>query len=237
MARDTAARLNRSIGVLIVCPHRLEREGLRLAVEQDEEIEVVGLADRATAARLGRHSAADVAVIGWGWTEPECEGILEHLHAENQVLALLVISRDVRPQHVQSAIRAGARGFLPVDVYVDDLIHAIRTAARDDQVTLHPDLTPAFLSYLASASPSEPTPGSFDSLTPREEEVVRLLARGLADRDLAQTLFISVRTVQTHLSHIYAKLGVHTRTEVALMAVREGRASIPSEGDAEPRSR
>lgn len=235
MALDAGTRPDGSLDVLIVCPHRLERESLRLAVEQDEEMGVVGLAaDAAAAMELARRPGADVVVLGWGWEAGECIELLERLHAQDGALPVIVISADLHPGHVQRAVQAGARGFLPADVDLDDLIHAVRSAAGGDQMILHRSLAPAFLSHLATEGPPHSPHGPFDSLTRREQEVVRLLARGLGDRDLAQTLFISVRTVQTHLSHIYAKLGVHTRTEVALMAVREGWASLPSPGEVGP---
>lgn len=223
---DTDTRSERGIGVLIVCPHRLEREALGLAVERDHEMRVVGLANGASPQYLAGHVGTDVVVIGWGWQERECLDLLQSLLSERAALPVVVISADTRVERIQRAIEAGARGFLPANVDLDDLLHAIRTAFHDDQVGLHRTLAPAFLSHLAARSGSRGPQTLFDSLTPREQEVVRLLAEGLADRDLAQRLFISVRTVQTHLSHIYAKVGVHTRTEVALMAVREGWAPV-----------
>jgi len=217
------------LGVLVICPHRLEREGLRLVVEQDEGLAVVATAaDTAEALDLLGRLAPDVVVVGWGWQEERCVEVVERLHAERPSVPLLVISVDLRPERIQKALAAGARAFLPADVDPDDLIHAVRTTTREETI-LHSTLVPSFLSYLSSG-PTQDGPGrSLDALTRRERDVVQLLARGLGDRDMAQHLFISVRTVQTHLSHIYAKLGVHTRTEVALMAVREGWVSLASD--------
>lgn len=233
MVADVDTRRDRALGVLVVCPYRMEREVLRLAVEQDGAMRVVGLADDAATARFqARHPETDVVVLGWGWKERECLDVLDALLADAQGLPVLVISAETGVRQIQRAIEGGARGFLPADTDLDDLLHAIRAAAHDDQILVHRTLAPAFLSHLAGRSGPAGPHAPFDSLTPREQEVVRLLARGLTDRDLAQTLFISVRTVQTHLSHIYAKLGVHTRTEVALMAVREGWAASPAAEDA-----
>jgi DNA-binding NarL/FixJ family response regulator len=222
------------LGVLIVCPHRLAREGLRLVVEQDEGIVVVeSAADVSEALDLVGRSAPDVVIVGWGWQEGRCVEVVERLHAECPSLPLLVISADLRPEQIQRSLAAGARAFLPADVDLDDLIHAIRTATREETI-LHPTLVPALLSYLSSGPAKDGPRRSLDALTRRERDVVQLLARGLGDRDMAQHLFISVRTVQTHLSHIYAKLGVHTRTEAALMAVREGWVTLPSDDRTEP---
>ena len=223
-----------TLGVLIVCPHRLEREGLRLIVEQDEGLAVIGLAaDASEALDLTGRLAPDVVIVGWGWREARCVEVVEHLHAERPSLPVLVVSADLRPEQIEKALAAGARAFLPADVDLDDLIHAIRTATRDETI-LHPTLVPAFLSYLSSGPAKDSPRRSLDALTRRERDVVRLLARGLGDRDMAQHLFISVRTVQTHLSHIYAKLGVHTRTEAALLAVREGWVSLTPDDSAQP---
>lgn len=206
-------------------------------VEQEEGIEVVGLAAATLEALdlVGR-VAPDVVIVGWGWREERCVEVVERLHAERPSLPLLVISADLRPERIQKALAAGARAFLPADVDLDDLIHAVRTATREETI-LHPTLVPSFLSYLSSGPAQDSAGRSLDALTRRERDVVQLLARGLGDRDMAQHLFISVRTVQTHLSHIYAKLGVHTRTEAALMAVREGWVSLASDDRTEPSSR
>jgi len=226
---DQDTREEAAIGVLVVCPHRLEGEALRLALEQDGAMRVVGMVSDADAARFQvRQDAIDVVVLGWGWAEQARLALQEALLGERRVPPLIVISADTRVAHVQRAIEAGARGFLPADIDLDDLLHAIRSAAHDGDVILHRTLAPAFLSHMAARFEPSGSRASFDSLTRREQEVVDLLARGLSDRDLAQTLFISVRTVQTHLSHIYDKLGAHTRTEVALLAVREGWTTSPS---------
>jgi DNA-binding NarL/FixJ family response regulator len=203
-------------------------------VEQEEGLDVVGLAAATSEAlELVGRVAPDVVIVGWGWEEERCVEVVERLHSGFPSLPLLVISADLRPEQIQKALAVGARAFLPADVDPDDLIHALRTALRDETI-LHPSLVPAFLSYLSVGAATDRPRRTLDSLTRRERDVVRLLARGLGDRDMAQHLFISVRTVQTHLSHIYAKLGVHTRTEAALLAVREGWVSLTSDNRTEP---
>ena len=214
------------LGILIVSPHRIEREGLRLVVEDDDALVVLGLAaDAVEALSLLEESTPDVVVIGWSWREADCVDVVERLHAVRPSVPLLVISTDPGPKRIQKTLAAGARAFLPVDVEPDDLIHAVRTATKGETV-LHPTLVPAFLAHLSSGPREDAPRRSLDTRTRREQGVVRLLARGLGDRDIAQHLFVSVRTVQTHLSQIYAKLGVHTRTEAALLAVREGWVSL-----------
>lgn len=231
VAPEADPRTDRVIGVLVVTPHRLEGEVLRLAVEQDGRMRVVGVEDGAdTAVFKLQPPGPDVVVLGWGWKGHECLELLRAFRAEREGVPILVISADTRVTHIRQAIEAGARGFLPGSVDLDDLLHAIRTAARHHQVEVHRSLAPALLAHVAARSVPTASPVGYDSLTRREQEVVGLLAHGLTDRDLAQELFISVRTVQTHLAHIYAKLGVHTRTELALLAVREGWATHSAGG-------
>jgi DNA-binding NarL/FixJ family response regulator len=219
-------RTARPVGILIVCPHRLAREGLRLVAEQDEGLKVVASAASADEAEeLMPLFSPDVIAVGQGWDSERCASAVRRLKAACPAIPLLVLSADVEPEQVQAFIAAGATAFLPLDVGLDDLAHAIRTATRGE-LTLHPSVVPGFLRHLAS-EPTAPTDAklptrSFDDLSPRERDVIDLLTHGLGDRDIAQQLFISVRTVQSHLARIYEKMGVHTRTEAALIAVREG---------------
>lgn len=235
MAAGADTRQSRGVRVLIVCSHRLESEGLRLCLEQDEEITIAGSAGEAVeAVDQARHRDAHVVVAGWGLSQRECAKLLRRLQAAHRGMPALVISADAGPLYVQRLIEAGARGVLPADIDPDELIHAVRTAARSDELVLHCTLVPAFLSHVTRSRVTSDSHRSLESLTPREQEVARLVARGLMDRDIGQSLFISVRTVQTHLSHIYAKLGVHTRTELALMAVRAGWATLDPDDQSEP---
>lgn len=223
MPTSADTRQHRQVRVLIVCSHRLESEGLRLCLGQDEEIVVVGAADDAAEVLdQARCRDADIVVVGWGWNERESLPLLRRLGAEPRTVPALVIASDVRLSHVQRVIEAGARAILPADVDPDELIHAVRTAARSDELVLHRTLVPGFLSHVTRGRSSIERDVPFDSLTPREQDVARLVARGLMDRDIGQGLFISVRTVQTHLSHIYAKLGVHGAHPLSCAAVHSG---------------
>lgn len=121
---------------------------------------------------------------------------------------------------MQAALLAGATGYLPLNADSDELVHAIVTTARGE-LTLHREILPALFIYLADQTPASIKP-KLDVLSSRQQQVLACLARGLSDRDIAQELFISVRTVQTHLAHIYGKLDVHSRTEAAVLAVDAG---------------
>ena len=149
-----------------------------------------------------------------------CVTTVRLLKAHWPGLSVLILSTNTRPEQVQAALSAGATGYLPLSVHLDELIRAIFTTGRDE-LTLHPALVPPLLTYLAGQSQVDNNP-DLNALSPRQQEVLTCLSRGLSDRDIAQALFISVRTVQTHLAHIYTKLGVHSRTEAAVLAVRAG---------------
>jgi DNA-binding NarL/FixJ family response regulator len=162
----------------------------------------------------------EVVIASCGWTERDCASIVRQLKADRPSLPVLVLSPDTRPVPVQATLAAGATGYLPLDADLDELIRGILTVGRGE-LTLHPAIAKALLTHLVPQQPKDSHP-PFDDLTPRERDVLGQLAGGLSDRDIAQALFISVRTVQTHLAHIYEKLGVHSRTEAALIAVRQG---------------
>jgi DNA-binding NarL/FixJ family response regulator len=207
--------------VLLVCPQALLREGLQLLLAQDEDLRVVGaVANTIQVCREILHTQPDVVLAVFGGATESCPAMVEHIKANRPGFPVLVISPDISPSQVQAVLAAGATGYLPLDVHVDELIYAINTVSRGE-MALHPTVVVALLSYLARQTAENPPPDLYD-FSPREREVLACLTRGLSDRDIAQQLFISVRTVQTHLAHIYAKLSVHSRTEAALIAVRAG---------------
>jgi len=207
--------------VFIICPYPLLREGLRLLLAQDEDVHVVGTAaDAQTVLTALLQLQPDGVLAVFVGAELDCVTAVRVLKADRPGLSVLILSPDTRPEQVHAALAVGATGYLPLSAQPDELIRAILTAGRGEPV-LHPSIVPPLLSYLAGQSPADHTP-DLNALSPRQQEVLACLAHGWSDRDIAQSLFISVRTVQTHLAHIYTKLGVHSRTEAAVLAVRAG---------------
>lgn len=207
------------VRILLICPHTLPREGLKLLAGQDDDLDVVGaVGDGREALEVLPDLPTDVALIadGWGGEGCTCADTVRQIKAEYAELPVLVVSPYTSSQSVQAALVAGATGYLPMDVDVDELARVIYIVSKGE-LTLHPSLIPNVLSHL-NVPDSEMTQLALDNLTPREREVLSLLGRGLSDLDIAQELFISVRTVQTHLAHVYEKLDVHSRTEAALLA-------------------
>lgn len=218
-----------NLNVLIVCRQRLICEGLRLLVEQDEDVTVVGTAlDVTTALGLVSRVRLDVVLV---CVDPVAEttfDMAQHLILilDGPVLPIVVVAPDPPITQIQTWVEAGALGVLPLDAGADELFRILYAAGRGER-TLHPALARRLIVHLAGAKIG-PSPLSLADLTSREREVLVHLAQGAGDKDIAQALFISVRTVQTHLAHIYEKLGVHSRTEVALLAIREGWVELPA---------
>lgn len=205
--------------VLIICPHRLIREGLRLMLANDEELEVVGVTpDVDEALDLITRSQPDVIILSPGGDN--CRTSIKRLSSDWPSIPVLVVSPAMSPENIQAVLQAGATGYLPMDATINEFICAVFTVGRGEQ-TIHPTILLELLSYLSNQK-AESEYAELEDLSPREQEVLSYLARGLSDRDIAQELFISVRTVQTHLSRIYTKLGVHSRIEAALIAVQRG---------------
>jgi DNA-binding NarL/FixJ family response regulator len=139
-------------------------------------------------------------------------------------LPILVISPDLNAESVQTVLEAGAMGYLSIDVSQDELVRGIYAISHGEIFLESPVLVNLLSRQIASSSYELSL--RQEDFSPREQEVLSCLTRGMSDRDIAQTLFISVRTVQTHLAHIYEKMDVHSRTEAALMAVHAGWLSL-----------
>jgi DNA-binding NarL/FixJ family response regulator len=199
-------------------------EGLRLMIADDEDLEVVGIAqDVDEAIYLISQTQPDVIILSP--FENDCISSIKCLQSDRPSLSVLVVVPRIHPAHVQAVLQAGATGVLTMDATIDELLRAVYTVGRGE-LTIHPTIVRELLPYLSDKKTESPHP-RLEDLSPREQEVLSYLTRGLSDRDIAQALFISVRTVQTHLSHIYAKLEVHSRIEAALIAVQEGWFSAP----------
>ena len=207
--------------ILIVCPYRLALDGLKILVEQEDDLQVAGLVSGVQEAIAASSKLQpDVIVVGDGWPGLSCAAVIERLRDGGVTAPILFLSYDVGPEHVQLALAAGATGYLPLEAGQDELLRMINSVSQGE-VSLHSTVLPSLLTHLEK-KPHQTKDQEMVDLTPREQEVLACLGRGLSDRDIAQDLFISVRTVQTHLEHIFQKLDTHSRTEAALIAARKG---------------
>lgn len=203
--------------VLIADDHAVVREGLHLFLEEEvSEITVVGAAsDGEEAIRLARKLKPDVILMDL--VMPRLDGIeairrLRDAGVSSRVLILTSFSDD---QRVRDAIKAGAIGYLLKDVLKADLLDAIRAAAQG-RPTLHPEAQERLMRQVAAPPASSP----LDTLTERERDVLRLIAQGKSNKEIAVGLFLTVGTVKGYVSAVLAKLGVADRTQAALFAMK-----------------
>jgi DNA-binding NarL/FixJ family response regulator len=207
-----------SIRIVIADDHSVVRQGLRMLLTLDPELEVAGEAsDGAEAVRLARELQPDVVLMDM--LMPVMDGIeattaIRRELPDTEVLALTsALDDDI----VVGAVRAGAIGYLLKNTDAPDVIRAIKAAAAG-QVQLSPEAAGLLMREIHPLA----TPLGSEPLTDRENDVLRLLARGLANKEIARELQIGEKTVKTHVSNILAKLGVQSRTQAALQAGRMG---------------
>jgi len=212
------------IRLVIVDDHGVVRQGLRMYLALDPELEVVGeAANGADALRLAHKLKPDVVLMDL--LMPVMDGIAATLAIrrelpEVEVIALTSVLED---SAVYGAMRAGAIGYLLKDTEADELCRAIKAAAAG-QVQLSPPVAARLLREV-------PLPQQTEPLTERETEVLQQLALGRSNKEIAATLVIAEKTARTHVSNILAKLGVSSRTQAALHAVRSGLVSLDSEDE------
>jgi len=201
--------------VLLVDDHQLLRQAVRRALE-DAGMEVVAEAgDGSEAVRLASEISPDVVVMDVSM--PVLDGVeaTRRIHANKPDLPIVVLTMHGEETQRREALAAGATGFLTKDVSMQDVVRTVHQACGD--VALSPELASTILTELRA-----PDPRSSSPLTPREEEVLQLIADGLSTTEVAMQLFISGKTVKNHLASIYEKLDARDRTQAVLAAVRIG---------------
>ena len=212
------------ITVLVVDDHTVVRRGLVALLATEPGIRVVGEAGNGLEA-VERAEALRPQVVLMDLVMPGMDGVeatsrILARHPDIQVLVLTSFGSDAK---LFPAVRAGAVGYLLKDTTPEELVRAIRRTAAGES-PLNPGVARRLLRELAHEAEREMPQG--EALSPRETEVLRLLARGLGNLAIGERLFISEATVRTHVSSILAKLGVANRTQAALYALRQGLASI-----------
>jgi DNA-binding NarL/FixJ family response regulator len=212
-----------SIRVLIADDQALVRDGFRLVLETRSDIDVVGEAeDGRQAVELAVERVPDVILMDVRM--PVVDGIeaTRRIVAAGSAARVLVLTTFDLDEYVYAAIRAGASGFLLKDVRPRDLIDAIRLIA-DGNALLGPTVTRRLLDRFAGAGArNEIGPDTFGTMTARELEILKLLAAGLSNAEIAARLYLGESTVKTHVSSILRKLGVRDRVQAVIVAFETG---------------
>ena len=213
------------IRVLLADDQALVRAGFRMILEAEQDIEVVGeAADGIEAIAEAGRLEPDVVLMDVRM--PELDGIeatrrlLSNGAVETKVVMLTTFDMD---EYVYDALRAGASGFLLKDVPPEQLVDGIRSVANGDAL-LAPSITRRLIEEFVRAAPAQANvrPAGLDELTPREVEVLQLIARGLSNAEIAKELFVSETTVKTHVAHVLMKLDLRDRVQAVVLAYESG---------------
>jgi NarL family two-component system response regulator LiaR len=221
--------MSEAIRVLIVDDHTIVRKGIRALLAEIEGIEVVGEAGNGQEA-VAQAEALYPDVILMDLAMPKLDGIeaTRQIKAGRPESRILVMTSFAADDKVFPAIKAGALGYLLKESAPDDLVQAIRQIHRGES-SLHPAIARRLLLEITHPADRPPTP---NPLTGREAEVLRLVAQGLSNQEIAKKLNISDPTVRTHVSNILSKLQLATRIQAALYALREGLVALDAEAGA-----
>jgi DNA-binding NarL/FixJ family response regulator len=216
------------IRVLIADDQELVRTGFRVILDAESDLEVVGEAgDGRETVELVPEKRPDVVLMDIRM--PNLDGIeatrlLTALPRAPRVLMLTTFDLD---EYVYEALRAGASGFLLKDAGADELLHAVRVVAAGEAL-LSPSITRRLIADYARRPPASVQPAALVALTPRELEVLRMLARGLSNGEIARELVLGEATVKTHVARVFQKLDLHDRAQAVVLAYETGLV-IPGE--------
>ncbi len=210
------------IRLMLVDDHEVIRTGLRMLLESQPDIKIVGEASSGSEA-LAVASETKPDVIVMDITLPDITGIeatkrIKELFPEISVVALTIHEDE---QYFFEMLQAGATGYVPKRAAPDDLISAIRSASVDE-IYIYPSLAKSLVSDFLSRSSSEKENKSLGLLTPRESEVLALLAEGYSNQQIAEELVISKHTVARHRENLMRKLELHSRGDLVKYAIRKG---------------
>ncbi|MCU0486266.1 MAG: response regulator transcription factor [Anaerolineales bacterium] len=218
------------IRVLLVDDHAVVRQGLRMFIEMQEDMEVVGEGTNGIeAVELADRLSPDVILLDLAM--PQLDGVeaTQRIMAQNPNARVLILTSFGEDDKIFPSIRAGAQGYLLKDIQPRDLVQAIRETYQG-KAQLHPDIARRLMAAVSGAAPIRPEkpmalPQDLQGLTEREREVLNLIARGLNNREIAEKMVISEKTVKTHVSNLLDKLGLEDRTRAAIWALKHGLGS------------
>lgn len=208
------------IKLLLADDHLMVRKGLRLFLQTQKDIDIVGEASTGQeAVDLAMELKPDVILMDL--IMPEMDGIeaTKQLKRQEPSIKIIILTSFSDQDHVLPAIKAGAEGYQLKDIDPDELIFTIRSAYKGHR-HLHPQATNQLITHMTGSTDEDEAPG-LESLTPREQDVLREITTGKSNKEIATALYITEKTVKTHVSSILSKLGLHDRTQAALLATRK----------------
>jgi DNA-binding NarL/FixJ family response regulator len=221
----TDSQAEHSVAVLIADDQALVRAGFRAILDEQPGIRVVGEAgDGRDAIDLVRRRHPDVVLMDIQM--PDINGLeaARRILAEadeNHPVAILMLTTFDLNEYVYDALRAGASGFLLKDVLPEQLIAAVRVVAAGDAL-IAPTITKRLIEQFARTAPPHTPPARLQDLTPRELEILTLVARGMSNGEIADDLTLSQATVKTHIKHVLSKLGLRDRVHAVVLAYEAG---------------
>jgi DNA-binding NarL/FixJ family response regulator len=207
--------------ILLADDHAVVRRGLRLVLDAEPDLEVVAeVGNGAEAVARALEDDVDLAVIDI--TMPRMTGLqaTRELHRRRPALRILMLSMHENERYLYEALKAGASGYVLKTVADRDLVEAIRAAMRGERFLYPGAMTPLIADFLHRARRDLPV--REDPLTPREQEIVKLVAEGYTNKQIAETLVISEKTVERHRANVLEKLGMRDRVELTRYAIRQG---------------
>lgn len=221
------------IGILVVDDHPLLREAMRNVFEQHQDMEVLGEAgDGEEAIKLSSELKPDIVIMDI--VMPKLSGIeaTKQIRKVSPTTAVLILTAYDDDRYVVGLLEAGAAGYLLKSARSQVLVDAVRTVCAGESV-LHPAIVAKILKYGLRMKAESDEQKTEEKLSDRELEVLKLAAKGMSNKDIAEELFLSIRTVKAHLSAIFSKMGVASRTEAVVKGAREGWLMLPDESDSE----
>jgi len=211
------------IKILLVDDHAIMRDGIKALLSIHDDIEIVGEASEGKEAiEMAQGLMPDVVVMDIGM--PGMDGLeaTRRLTKRNPRIKVIILTQHDNKEYIFSTIKAGAAGYVPKKALGSELVSAIRAVCRGDSF-LYPSAARVLIEdYRQQAEKGSP----YDSLTGREREILKLIAEGHTSREIADALFISLKTVHGHRTKIMEKLDLHNRTELIKYAMRKGLVSI-----------
>jgi len=206
------------IRLILADDHHIVRKGLILFLHTQKDLEIIGEAENGLiAVELAKKLNPDIILMDLSM--PVLDGIeaTKAILAQNPEAKIMILTSFSDKDHVIPALEAGASGYQFKDSDPDQLVHAIRSLYQGEK-QLDPKVTSSLLSYLQGQKEHQP----IQELTKREKEVLKEITLGKSNKEIAATLYITEKTVKTHISNILSKLGLQDRTQAALYAVRNG---------------